>query len=120
MTTLRAWLGVARARFLLLPVTLVASGAAASAWDGAFRWGRTLLALVGLVALHAAVNSLNEASDMRTGIDLRTRPTPFSGGSGTLPAGDLEVRHAATLGYVAAGVGLLIGIWFLWRVGWQR
>ena len=85
MNGLAPWLGVARAPFLLLPVPLVASGAAAAAYEGSFGWTPTLLALVGLVLLHVAVNALNEASDMTTGIDLRTTRTPFSGGSGTLP-----------------------------------
>jgi 1,4-dihydroxy-2-naphthoate octaprenyltransferase len=109
---------VARAPFLLLPPTLVAAGAAASAWDGAFSWARTALALVGLVALHMAVNILNEWSDMRTGIDLETERTPFSGGSGTLPAGGMGLRTALVFGLVCAGVGLVIGVWFLWKVGW--
>ena len=72
-----------------LSVTLVATGAAAGAYEGGFRWSRTFLALVGLVALHAAVDALNEVSDMRRGIDLNTRRTPFSGGSGTLPTNSL-------------------------------
>ena len=84
--SLAALAGVARAPFLLLPVTLVALGAAAAARDGAFSWSRSLVALLGLVALHVAVNAFNEASDFRSGIDLETRRTPFSGGSGTLPA----------------------------------
>jgi 1,4-dihydroxy-2-naphthoate octaprenyltransferase len=109
---------VARAPFLLLPPTLVAAGAAASAWDGAFSWATTLLALVGLVALHMAVNILNEWSDMRTGIDLETERTPFSGGSGTLPAGGMGLKTALAFGLVCAGVGLVIGVWFLWKVGW--
>jgi len=83
MNGLAPWLGVARAPFLLLPVTLVAAGSAAAAYEGAFGWRPTLLALVGLLLLHTAVNALNEASDMTTGIDLRTTRTPFSGGSGT-------------------------------------
>ena len=69
MATINAILGVIRAPFLILPVTLVASGAAAAAYDGAFRWSRSLVALVGLVALHIAVNVLNEVSDMRSGIE---------------------------------------------------
>jgi 1,4-dihydroxy-2-naphthoate octaprenyltransferase len=109
---------VARAPFLLLPPTLVAAGAAASAWDGAFSWSRTLLALVGLIALHMAVNILNEWSDMRTGIDLETERTPFSGGSGTLPAGGMGLRTALVFGLVCAGIGLVIGLWFLSKVGW--
>jgi len=117
MNGLAPWLGVARAPFLLLPVTLVASGAAAAAYEGAFGWGPTLLALVGLVLLHAAVNALNEASDMTSGIDLRTTRTPFSGGSGTLPAGRLSVRATRAFAYACAVVGGLIGGWFALRLG---
>jgi 1,4-dihydroxy-2-naphthoate octaprenyltransferase len=118
MGGVKEYAAVARAPFLLLPPTLIASGAAAAAWDGAFSWARTLLALVGLVALHMAVNILNEWSDMRTGIDLETERTPFSGGSGTLPAGGMAPRSALLFGLVCAGVGLVIGLWFLWKTGW--
>jgi 1,4-dihydroxy-2-naphthoate octaprenyltransferase len=117
MTTVQAYLGVARGPFLLLPVTLVAAGAAAAAWAGAFSWTRTLIALVGLVALHMAVNILNEWSDYRRGIDLETVRTPFSGGSGTLPAGAMEARTALVAGLANAAVGLVIGVWFLVVVG---
>jgi 1,4-dihydroxy-2-naphthoate octaprenyltransferase len=117
MNGLAPFFGVARAPFLLLPVTLVAAGAAAAAAQGAFAWGPTLLALVGLVLLHAAVNALNEASDMTTGIDLRTTRTPFSGGSGTLPAGRLSVRATRLFAYTCAVVGGLIGGWFALRLG---
>jgi 1,4-dihydroxy-2-naphthoate octaprenyltransferase len=117
MADLKAYAGVARAPFLLLPPTLVASGAAAAAWDGAFSWSRTLLALVGLVALHMAVNILNEWSDMRTGIDLHTERTPFSGGSGTLPAGGMSTGTAFWFGVACSAVGLAIGLYFLDQVG---
>jgi 1,4-dihydroxy-2-naphthoate octaprenyltransferase len=117
MNGLAPWLGVARAPFLLLPVTLVAAGAAAAAYSGDFGGRPTLLALVGLVLLHVAVNALNEASDMATGIDLRTTRTPFSGGSGTLPAGRLSVRATRIFAYTAAVIGGLIGGWFALRLG---
>jgi 1,4-dihydroxy-2-naphthoate octaprenyltransferase len=118
MPSLKALAGVARVPFLLLPVTLVASGAAAAAYDGHFHWLHTVVALIGLVALHVAVNVLNEWSDMRTGIDLQTRRTPFSGGSGTLPAGAISLRGTLVFGLLAAAVGLAVGVWFLTRVGW--
>jgi 1,4-dihydroxy-2-naphthoate octaprenyltransferase len=118
MSALKAYAAVARAPFLLLPPTLVASGAAAAALDGSFSWSRTVLALVGLVSLHMAVNIFNEWSDMRSGIDLATERTPFSGGSGTLPAGGMRPRTALVFGLVCAGVGLAIGVWFLLEVGW--
>jgi 1,4-dihydroxy-2-naphthoate octaprenyltransferase len=117
MSTLAPWLGVARAPFLLLPFTLVAAGAGAAAYEGRFGWLPTGLALLGLVLLHAAVNALNEASDMVTGIDLRTTRTPFSGGSGTLPAGRLSVRKTRVFAYACALGGGLIGVYFTTRLG---
>jgi len=118
MNTVGSFAGVARAPFLLLPPTLVASGAAAAAWDGSLSWRRTLLATVGLVALHMAVNIFNEWSDMRTGIDLHTERTPFSGGSGTLPAGGMGTKTAFWFGVSCSIVGLVIGVWFVQRIGW--
>ncbi len=118
MAGIRAYLGVARASFLTLPVTLVLCGAGAAAYEGELYLEPTVLALVGLVALHMAVNILNEVSDFKTGIDLETRRTPFSGGSGTLPMGALSPREATIFGVVCAGIGLAIGVWFLATVGW--
>ena len=115
--SLAALAGVARAPFLLLPATLVALGAAAAARDGAFSWSRSGVALVGLVALHVAVNAFNEASDFRTGIDLETRRTPFSGGSGTLPAGALGPASAVVLAVIGSSIGLAVGVWFFLVVG---
>jgi 1,4-dihydroxy-2-naphthoate octaprenyltransferase len=117
MATLKSFMGVARGPFLLLPVTLVASGAAAAAWSGAFSLLRTVVALVGLVVLHMAVNILNEWSDYRRGIDLETVRTPFSGGSGTLPDGLMRSRTALVSGLVTAAIGLAIGLWFLTEIG---
>jgi 1,4-dihydroxy-2-naphthoate octaprenyltransferase len=117
VASVKAFAGVARAPFLLLSITLVASGAAAAAFEGHFDWLRVVLALVGLVALHAAVDALNEWSDMRSGLDLETLRTPFSGGSGTLPAGGMSPATALAFGLTAAAVGLAIGVWFLTRVG---
>jgi 1,4-dihydroxy-2-naphthoate octaprenyltransferase len=118
MSKLAACAGVARAPFLLLPVTLVASGAAAAAYDDRASVLASLFALIGLVALHAAVNAFNEASDMKTGIDLHTSRTPFSGGSGTLPSGALSVGGAVGVGVVGSAIGLVIGLYFVWRLGW--
>ena len=116
---IKAWLGVARAPFLVLPFTLIAAGAAAAAYEGRFGWPQTLLALIGLVALHIAVNAFNEASDMKTGIDLRTVRTPFSGGSGTLPAGQLSISQTRAFAAANAVLGGVIGIWFAIRLEWQ-
>lgn len=118
MSKLTAYAGVARAPFLVLPVTLVAAGAAAAAYDDRATLLASVLALIGLVALHAAVNAFNEADDMKTGIDLHTTRTPFSGGSGTLPSGALSGGGAMGVGVVGSIIGLAVGVYFLWRIGW--
>ncbi len=118
MAGIKAVLGVMRAPFLLLPVTLVAAGSASAAFDGTFSWSHTAIALFGLLALHIAVNSLNEASDMRTGIDLNTERTPFSGGSGTLPAGQMTERGTRAIAYLALLCGLSCGCYFFYLYGW--
>ena len=118
MSKLAAYAGVARAPFLLLPVTLVASGAGAAAYDDRASVRASVLALIGLVALHAAVNAFNEASDMRSGIDLQTNRTPFSGGSGTLPSGAIPVGAAVGVGVAGSIIGLLVGIYFITQIGW--
>jgi 1,4-dihydroxy-2-naphthoate octaprenyltransferase len=76
------------------------------------------LAFVGALAAHVSVNALNEYSDFRTGLDLASERTPFSGGSGTL-------REHPELARVALGTGLgglalagVIGLFFVWKVGW--
>lgn len=117
MSNAKAYAGIARVPFLLLPITLIASGASIAAWAGGFSWFHTVVALVGLVALHIAVNSMNEAGDMRTGIDLNTQRTPFSGGSGTLPSGALSIRRATIFSLLFAVLGLAVGIWFVTRIG---
>jgi 1,4-dihydroxy-2-naphthoate octaprenyltransferase len=54
---------------------------------------------------------------MRTGIDLETVRTPFSGGSGTLPAGGMKLQTAFIFGVACSAVGLGIGLWFIPRIG---
>jgi 1,4-dihydroxy-2-naphthoate octaprenyltransferase len=117
MPSVKAFAGVARAPFLLLPFTLVAAGAGVAVLEASFSWGSTVLALVGLLALHMAVNTLNEWSDLRTGIDLATERTPFSGGSGTLPRGEMKPPTALAFGIVCSAVGLAVGMYFWARIG---
>ena len=117
MTKISAFLGVSRGPFLILPVTLVICGAGASAYHHSFSWSHTALALVGLVALHMAVNIFNEVSDFKTGIDSETEATPFSGGSGTLPSGLMTPRIATIFALVCSIIGGAVGVYFLLKIG---
>jgi len=118
MAKASAFFGISRGPFLILPVTLVVSGAGASAYHGSFSWFHTALALVGLVALHMAVNVFNEVSDLKTGIDLETKATPFSGGSGTLPSGLMTPKTATLFAVVCSIIGGAVGVFFLLEIGW--
>jgi 1,4-dihydroxy-2-naphthoate octaprenyltransferase len=112
-TAMSGYTGVARLPFLALPVTLVASGGAAQAWAGSFSWTRTILAMVGLVAMHVVVNVRNEVGDFESGIDLVTVRTPFSGGSGAIPGQLIRPGTARRFGWVALAIGAAVAGWFL-------
>jgi 1,4-dihydroxy-2-naphthoate polyprenyltransferase len=111
-------LGPLRVPFLLLPLACVAAGAGAAFWRvGRLDWGTALLALVGAVCAHASVNALNEYSDFRTGVDARTRRTPFSGGSGTLQRRPALAGYALWVGIALAAITTVIGGYLVARVG---
>ncbi len=117
MPTIAALAGISRAPFLALPVALIATATAAASCAGPWVPLYAGLALVGLLALHIAVDAINEARDAETGIDYQTQRTPFSGGSGTIPEGGLSVRFAYVWGLAFAALGAGIGLWFLVEVG---
>jgi 1,4-dihydroxy-2-naphthoate octaprenyltransferase len=88
----------------------------AIAWSaGHFDLAYALLTLVGVVCLHASVNVLNDYFDFRSGIDLKTTPTPFSGGSTILPKGLMSTRGVLCLGSLLLATGLGIGTYFVYE-----
>ncbi len=108
------WMKEIRAPFLSLSVALVFLGTSVGFADGSLDPRRAFLAVLGLVLLHIAVNVFNECSDLRTGIDLHTHPTPFSGGSGMLTSGAIAPSHAAALGALCLIAGVIIGLYFIY------
>jgi len=113
------WFMETRPQFLTLSVALAFLGSALAWYDGYFSIWHALLAGIGLVLAHASVNILNDYFDFRSGIDLATRRTPFSGGSGILPAGLLTPRQALWLGIVMLALAVPIGIYFTVIRGWE-
>src|SRR4030042_4202682 len=96
---LKVWFAETRPQFLLLSVVLAFLGSAI-AWDydNVFHLGYALLAFFGLLLCHISVNVLNDYFDYTSGIDLEVRRTPFSGGSGILPASLLKTRQGFWFG----------------------
>jgi 1,4-dihydroxy-2-naphthoate octaprenyltransferase len=113
---MKKWLMVIRAPFLLLPIVLALLGSAI-AWywykpPDTFNVWYAVLAFVGILLAHVSVNVLNEYFDYRSGVDLRTQRTPFSGGSGALPQELLTPRQALWLGVGSLVIIVPLGIYF--------
>lgn len=75
------------------------------------------LALLGALLAHISVNTLNEYLDFKSGLDLITTKTPFSGGSGALPQNPEMAGTVLTIGTTSLLATLLIGSFFLWKYG---
>jgi 1,4-dihydroxy-2-naphthoate octaprenyltransferase len=113
-----AILGPMRLPFLVLNPACVGLGAAIAAWSGSeISIFYLILTFIGAVSAHISVNALNEYSDFKSGLDFTTKPTPFSGGSGTLPKAPEKAHFALITGLITFAITALIGIYFLWMRG---
>jgi 1,4-dihydroxy-2-naphthoate octaprenyltransferase len=74
------------------------------------------LAMLGAILSHIAVNLLNEYYDFKSGLDLITKRTPFSGGSGALPENPKALKYTFYAGCIAVVATILIGIYFVFFV----
>ena len=79
--------------------------------------GLLVLVLLGALLAHISVNALNEYSDFRSGLDLTTTRTQFSGGSGALPGNPEMAGAVLAVGAMSLLATLLIGGYFVWRYG---
>ncbi|MEI7997562.1 MAG: prenyltransferase [Methylococcaceae bacterium] len=108
-----------RPQYLLLSVILAFLGTSI-AWfyNDVLHLSYALLAGFGLVLTHISVNTLNDYFDYKSGVDLKTQPTPFSGGSGILRAGLLKPRQVLWMGIITMLLATPIGIFFVFYKGW--
>lgn len=119
MGTVRTLAATLRPPFLLLTPACVLLGLAAAAHSqGQVDARRAAVVLAGALAAHASVNVLNEWHDFRSGLDSRTQRTPFSGGSGALPARPEAAGAALGLGLLLLALAGLAGLWLLQATGW--
>lgn len=118
MSNLKYLLGPMRLPFLILTPACVLLGLGTAVWSSAqvsaFYF---ILALVGAICAHISVNAFNEFLDFRSGLDLRTERTPFSGGSGTLPHKPELARKALSTALITFAITGLIGLYFLYVRG---
>lgn len=111
-------LGPMRIPFLILTPACVSLGVTAAVWtSGRVNMLYSVLALTGAISAHISVNAFNEYFDFRSGLDSKTGRTPFSGGSGTLPAKPELARRALATGVITFAGTSLIGAFFLFARG---
>lgn len=108
-----AWVRELRAPFLLLPLIFSPLGIAIALSHGHFNPYTALLTVAGAVCLHASVNILNDYFDYKSGIDIITTPTPFSGGSRILPGKELTPQEVLYFGLAFLALGVCIGTYFV-------
>lgn len=99
---------MARPRFLSLSVALGLLGTSAAADEGLVPL-HAIAAFTVLLLAHVGVNCLNEYFDFRSGVDLEADGTPFSGGSGVLPAGELEPGRVFVVGAASVILSAVLG-----------
>ncbi len=116
--SLRTWFLETRPSFLLLTPLNYSVGIATAFIEGYFNVFRALLGLVGVLLAHISINVINDYFDYKSGLDFKTKRTPFSGGSGILPAGDLDPKRVYAFALGCFFIGGVIGVYFVYTTGW--
>ena len=113
-------LGSMRIPFLVLPPTCVLLGVASAIYAGnTINIFHLMLIFIGAICAHMSVNALNEYDDFKSGLDLQTIKTPFSGGSKAIPENPEKAYHALIVGMVTLAITILIGFYFIDIRGWM-
>ena len=77
------------------------------------------LIFLGSISAHISVNMLNEYFDFKSGLDLKTVKTAFSGGSGALPSNPEMANAILIIGLMMLMVTITIGISLIIESGIQ-
>lgn len=118
--SLKVWLRAIRFRFLAASAIAVSCGLALTVCLNPLEFSvlNAILIYLGVFCLHSSVDLLNDYFDFKRGIDLRTKKTKFSGGTGVLPEGLLSPTRVYLAGIVFLLIGLMIGGFFVFSKGY--
>jgi len=107
-----------RLSFLVLTPVCVLLGVSVVVYAGnEINYLDLFLVFVGALFAHISANTLNEYLDFKSGLDLQTLKTPFSGGSGALPANPELSISVLIVGVVSLLITIIIGSYFLLKFG---
>ena len=114
MNKLKTTVATTRPPFLILSIITVLLGASTAYYESsAVNYQALLLALLGAISAHISVNTFNEYFDFKSGLDLLTVKTPFSGGSGALPANPSAAGMVLTTALLFLFITIGVGSHFL-------
>lgn len=120
MSGLKIITGPMRVPFLILTPVCVGLGIGTALWErGTVSYLDAIIVLIGALSAHIGVNVLNEISDFSSGLDLHTKRTPFSGGSGTLPGHPESLGTTRITALISLILVIAVGIYFIASRGWQ-
>ena len=114
LTPLQIWMMAARPRTLPAAVAPVVVGSALAFYDGGFRLGPALAAVLGALLLQIGANFTNDVFDYQHGADtsLRTGPTRVT------QSGLLSPRQVKAGMLVVFGLAALCGVYLIYAAGW--
>lgn len=108
-----------RLPFLVLPPACVLLAVAIAFYQQVdFSTFHAFIALIGALAAHIGVNTINEYQDFQSGLDFKTKQTPFSGGSGLLPQNPHLANTVFVVSVVSVLVTIFVGCYFIYLRGW--
>lgn len=103
-----------RPKFLTLtPVCILLGIAVALVTSDKLILDHAVLVLLGALSAQASVNAFNEYLDFKSGLDLITKRTPFSGGTGSLPAMPSAENYVLAGAMVTLFITIVIGLYLV-------
>ncbi|HEY3274003.1 MAG TPA: prenyltransferase [Methanocella sp.] len=111
-----AWVREFRVLFLFFAAVPLAMGSAVAYryYPGQFSWPYFFLSLAAILLLHAGTIAFNDYFDFRSGADtIRRERTPFTGGTGLLPAGILKPWQVLAAGSLCFALCIAIGLFIV-------
>ena len=107
-----------RPSFLVLSPVCVFLGLSTSLTTGvAVDYLLFSLIMTAALCAHISVNTINEYFDFKSGLDLKTEKTPFSGGSGALPDNPDMAKVVLSVGILSLIITISIGAYIIMEQG---
>lgn len=112
--TIQTLVATTRPAFLLLTPAVLTLAYAISYWQqGSINITLSVLIFIAALSAHISVNTFNEYHDFRSGLDMTTIRTPFSGGSGGLPENPNAAPLVLFIAWITLTITVIIGLYFI-------